>query len=256
MAERTPFMVEARYRRADGQYRTMQTEARPRFDRSGTFLGMTGVNTDITDQLIAEERTLMLMGELNHRTKNILTVVQAVARQTGRTSTPKEFTRTFGDRLIGLAASNDLLLRNDWSGVEISELIVAQLAHLRYLIGERIITSGPKLRIAPTAAQTLGMALHELSTNSLKHGALGAADGQVRLTWDFAGASSASGFMLSWVESGVTNVAAPAQKGFGHAVIVDMVAATLDADVEVRFDQGGFKWLVRARSDAGLQPRA
>lgn len=250
MAEQTPFMVEARYRRADGQYRTMRTEAKPRFDSRGAFLGMTGVNSDITDRLVAEERTRMLMGELNHRTKNILSVVQAVARQTARLATPAEFTKTFSDRLVGLGASNDLLLRNDWSGVEMSELVEAQLDHLRDLIGERIMVTGPRLRIASSAAQTLGMALHELSTNSLKHGALGAPDGKVMLSWEVPEGRRPTGFTLSWVESGVSGNEAPTRKGFGHAVLVDMVSAALNAEVEVRFDADGFKWLVKARADA------
>lgn len=251
MADHTPFSVEARYLRADGQYRTMRTDARPRFDGNGTFLGMTGVNTDITDRLVAEGHTRMLMGELNHRTKNILSVVQAVARQTAKRSSAEDFNKTFGDRLIGLGASNDLLLRNDWTGVDMAEMVDAQLVHLRDMIGRRIFPSGPPMRVASTAAQTMGMALHELSTNSLKYGALSTADGRVDLTWAIPGAAE-GGFSVSWIESGVTNVGAPSRKGFGHAVIVDMVSSALDADVEVRFDGDGFKWLVTARSDAAL----
>lgn len=249
MAERTPFTVEARYRRADGHYRTLRTQARPRFDREGNFLGMTGVNIDITDQLVAEARTRMLMGELNHRTKNILSVVQAVARSTATNAGPEEFARAFSDRLLSLAASNDLLFRNDWEGVELAELVQAQLAHLGDVIGDRITFEGPSIRISSAAAQTLGMALHELSTNSLKYGALGSELGRVRLRWAHPSCQSDC-FSLSWVESGVEAVAPPTRKGFGHTVIVDMVAAALDADVEIRFDPDGFRWSVTARSAA------
>ncbi|MFN3546099.1 MAG: sensor histidine kinase [Mesorhizobium sp.] len=252
MAERTPFTVAARYRRADGVYRTLRTQANPRFDRDGTFLGMTGVNTDITDQLVAEERTRMLMGELNHRTKNILSVVQAVARQTARRVSPEDFLRAFEDRLMGLAASNDLLLRSDWTGVELSELVEVQLVHLSDLIGTRLKVDGPALRIAPTAAQTLGMALHELSTNSLKYGALGSARGMVELRWSLLPPGEKGVVAIDWLESGVADVAAPEGKGFGHTVIVDMVAAALDADVTLDFAPGGLKWRAVARSQAGL----
>jgi PAS domain S-box-containing protein len=251
MADHTPFSVEARYLRADGQYRTMRTDARPRFDKNGTFLGMTGVNTDITDQLVAEAHTRMLMGELNHRTKNILSVVQAVARQTAKKSSAEEFNKTFGDRLIGLGASNDLLLRNDWTGVDMAEMVEAQFVHLRDLIGRRIFLSGPPMRVASTAAQTIGMALHELSTNSLKYGALATADGRVTLTWTVPDTPD-GGFAIRWIESGVNDVTVPSRKGFGHSVIVDMVSSALDADVEVRFDGDGFKWLVSARSNTAL----
>jgi PAS domain S-box-containing protein len=252
MSERKPFTVAARYRRADGAWRTLRTQANPRFDADGTFLGMTGVNTDITDQLVAEERTRMLMGELNHRTKNILSVVQAVARQTARHASPEEFLGSFESRLIGLAASNDLLLRSDWTGVELGELAAAQLDHLQDLIGTRIRIGGPRLRIASTAAQTLGMALHELSTNSLKYGALATADGTVDLAWTACGDGRADPFTVSWRESGVPTVVEPQRKGFGHTVVVDMVASALDADVALRFDPGGIEWRVTARSPAAL----
>lgn len=249
MNERAPFTVSVRYRRADGEYRTLRTQANPRFDADGTFLGMTGVNTDITDQLVAEERTRLLMGELNHRTKNILSVVQAVARQTARRISPEEFIRTFDQRLMGLAASNDLLLRSDWTGVELRELIDAQLVHLRDLVGTRIVIDGPRLRIASTAAQTLGMALHELSTNSLKHGALGTGEGRVDLRWSMPPGGGA-GFSIRWRETGVGGVAPPQSRGFGHAVIVEMVAAGLDADVSMDFKPDGLEWYAEARSGA------
>lgn len=249
MAEQTPFSVEARYKRADGAYRTLRTEARPRFDRDGTFLGMTGVNTDISDQLAAEERTRMLMGELNHRTKNILTVVQAVARQTARNSTFEDFGKAFESRLRGLAACNDLLLRNDWAGVDLSDLIASQLGHLGEDAGGRLQSTGPRVRVASQAAQTLGMALHELSTNSLKYGALRLPDGRVTLNWSRAAGNALT---LEWIESGVGPLTPPAQKGFGHSVIVDMVAAALDADVEVEFGEDGYRWKVATRSNLGL----
>lgn len=249
MAEQTPFSVEARYRRADGAYRTLRTEARPRFDADGAFLGMTGVNTDITDQLVAEERTRMLMGELNHRTKNILTVVQAVARQTARSSTPKDFNKAFDSRLLGLAACNDLLLRNDWSGVDLADLVASQLAHLGEDAGGRLQSSGPRVRVASQSAQTLGMALHELSTNSLKYGALKVPGGRVTLRW---WRSAGNALTLEWAESGVGPLSPPSRKGFGHSVIVDMVASALDADVEVEFGDDGYRWKVSTRSNVGL----
>jgi len=250
MAERAPFTVAARYLRADGQYRTLRTQANPRFDRDGKFLGMTGVNIDITDQLVAEAQTRMLMGELNHRTKNILSVVQAVARQTEKHSSPEAFNRNFANRLMGLAASNDLLLRSDWSGVDLAELVEAQFAHISDMIGERIVVDGPPLRIAAAAAQTLGMALHELSTNSLKYGALGTDRGTAELRWSRQAESN--GFSIVWAESGLDDVVEPSRKGFGYSVIVDMVASALDADVDLHFEPDGLKWHVRTRSNAGV----
>lgn len=242
MAEQAPFSVAARYRAADGQYRTLRTQANPRFDRAGKFLGMTGVNTDITDQLAAEEQTRMLMGELNHRTKNILTVVQAIARQTAKHAAPEEFDQIFNKRLLGLAASNDLLVRSEWTGVELSELVQVQLQPLDGLVGEKILVDGPRLRIASTAAQALGMALHELATNSLKYGALAEAQGVVELKWDVRAQEEGAGFSLRWMESGVSNVSPPDHRGFGHTIITDMVASAFETEVQLRFEPDGLKW--------------
>lgn len=242
MTEQAPFSVAARYRAADGQYRILRTQANPRFDRDGTFLGMTGVNHDITEQLAAEEQTRQLMGELNHRTKNIISVVLAIARQTAKHAAPEEFDQIFNKRLLGLAASNDLLLRSDWTGVELAELVQVQLQPLEGLVGEHILVDGPRVRIASSAAQALGMALHELATNSLKYGALAAAQGVVKLNWEAQTNEEGTGLSLRWIESGVSNVSPPAYKGFGHTIITDMVASAFETDVNLRFEPDGLKW--------------
>ncbi|MBX3582881.1 MAG: PAS domain S-box protein [Rhizobiaceae bacterium] len=382
MADHTPFRVEARYRRADGIYRTMRTEARPRFDRiDGAFLGMSGLNIDITDRLeaeqqvaestrlrdaimqvspdaivtvdaeghfidfnpgaeavfghtrlevlgqemdrmivpvhlrarhqagmkrylatgearilgqrlemsalradgtefpaeiaivripdsepalftafirdisarkAAEEHNRLLMGELNHRTKNILAVVQAVARQTARHTEAESFHRVFDARLLGLAASNDLLVKSDWQGVQMMDLLEAQLTHVVDGIGNRLLLSGPQVKIGAQAAQTLGMAIHELSTNSLKHGALGHPEGRVDLTWRVPATNTGPRLEMNWIESGLHDVTAPTAKGFGHTVIVDMVAAAFEADVNVEYRSSGLRWSLTTRSAEAL----
>lgn len=239
MAAHRPFEVEARYRRADGEWRTMRTLANPRFSADGGFLGMTGVNIDITDQLVAEEHTRLLMGELNHRTKNILSVVQAIARRTSRESSHEDFIRSFGQRLLSLSACNDLLLRTDWSGVGLEELAATQFAHLGTLSGERLTMSGPPIRIGSREAQTISMALHELSTNSLKYGALALEGGRVDVRW---ARRDEGGWEMAWTETVPAPPVPPAHKGFGHTVIVDMVSAALDAEVVVDFPPSGFTW--------------
>jgi len=244
MAEHTSFTVQARYRRADGAYRTMRTLANPRFDADGRFLGMTGVNIDITDQLLAEEHTRLLMGEFNHRTKNILSVVQAIARRTARDAAPEDFLKSFDARLQSLSASNDLLLRTDWSGVQLDELAAAQLAHLSNLAGNRLTIEGPAIRISSREAQTLGMALHELSTNSLKYGAFSEEAGTVRLTWRHLDGQA---WQLEWKEQTAAAPVVPDHKGFGHTVIVDMVSAALAANVVLEYPETGFVWRMTCR---------
>jgi PAS domain S-box-containing protein len=246
MADHTSFTVEARYKRADGAYRTMRTLANPRFGENGAFLGMTGVNIDVTDELAAEEHTRLLMAELNHRTKNILAVVQAIARSTIFRD-PKDFLRSFGERLQSLSACNDLLLRTDWSGVLLDELVAAQMSHLSGIAEGRILASGPTIRIGSREAQTLSMALHELCTNSLKYGALSDDRGKVRLSWERTGEGA---WQMEWREEASTPPAPPERKGFGQTVIVDMVRSGLEAEVMIDFPPEGFVWRMTSRVGA------
>jgi len=249
MQDHAPFTVEARYRRADGTFRIMRTQANPRFDETGRFLGMTGVNTDVTDQRSAEEQSRYLMGELNHRTKNLLAVVQAIARSTARSTLPESFLDTFAARLGGLAASNDLLVAQDWSSVHLEDLVMGQLRTIGADEDVRVVVEGAPFLVCPQHAQVIGMALHELATNSLKHGALAHPEGRLRIVW--AGASNAN-WKLEWDESLPSALAPPERKGFGHVVMVDMVERALDCEVKLEFRSSGVLWSLNVDSvDAG-----
>jgi two-component sensor histidine kinase len=142
-----------------------------------------GVVRDVTERKRADQRAKLLIAEVNHRAKNLLAVVQAVARQTANKAEPRLFAKDFGERIAGLAASHDLLVRSEWQGVDIGDLARSQLVHFADLIGRRIHLEGPKVQITPAAAQALGMALHELATNAGKYGALSNAEGSVRVAW-------------------------------------------------------------------------
>jgi PAS domain S-box-containing protein len=249
MQNHAPFTVEARYRRADGTFRIMRTQANPRFDETGRFLGMTGVNTDVTDQRSAEEQSRYLMGELNHRTKNLLTVVQAIARNTARSTLPESFLDTFAARLGGLAASNDLLVGKDWSSVDLGDLVVGQLRTIGADEDTRVVVEGAPFLVCPQHAQVIGMALHELATNSLKHGALAHPEGQLRIVW--TGASNAN-WKMEWDELLPPGLVPPERKGFGHVVMVDMVERALDGEVKLKFRSNGVLWSLNVGStDAG-----
>jgi two-component sensor histidine kinase len=119
---------------------------------------------DLTEPKRAKVREQLLMSEVNHRAKNILSVVQAIANQTVASSL-EEFTSRFSARIRGLSASHDLLVKNQWQNVPLSELVRAQLAHFGELVNGRIAIRGPDLKITAAAAQPIGMALHELATS-------------------------------------------------------------------------------------------
>ena len=206
---------------------------------------------DITERKLAEKRVQLLMAEVNHRAKNLLAVVQAVAHQTAKYGDPATFAARLSDRIDGLAASQDLLVKNLWAGVEVAELVEAQLAHFKDLIGTRILIDGPPARLTMAAAQGIGMALHELTTNAAKYGALSNLDGQVRIVWQ-ATVSAKPMFLMSWLEDGGPMVAAPTRKGFGQVVIGRMAETAVDGTAEIVFHESGISWHLSAPVENAL----
>jgi two-component sensor histidine kinase len=122
------------------------------------------------------------MREVNHRAKNMLSVVDSIAHQTAVRS-PEDFIARFSERIQALSAHQDLLVRNKWMGVGIADLVRAQLAHFADLISSRIAAKGPTLRLRAASAQAIGLALHELATNAGKYGALSTEKGRVDVFW-------------------------------------------------------------------------
>lgn len=200
---------------------------------------------DITDRKRAEEHVQLLMAEINHRAKNLLAVVQAVAHQTAKYGDPASFAARLSDRIDGLAAGQDLLVKNLWQGVEVADLVQAQLAHFKDLIGTRILIDGPPSMLTTAAAQAIGMAIHELSTNAVKYGALSNPHGQVRIEWQTTSAETPV-FAMSWLEDGGPKVVAPTRNGFGRIVIGRMAESAVAGIVQIHFRESGLAWTLSA----------
>ena len=242
-------------REAFGEYRAFGQndelrwlEARGRFecDGDGRPKRYYGVLMDITERKRAEERDRILTAEVNHRAKNLLAVVQAVALQTASADDPKEFAQNFNNRLAGLAASQDLLVQSHWQGVDIGELVRSQLSHFAGLIGQRILLNGPPAQLKASAAQTLGMAIHELATNASKYGALSSATGTIQVSWGTEERDQQSRFTMQWVEAHGPTVKEPEQRGFGHSILVDMAEYSLEATVTLSYPPTGLVWQLSA----------
>lgn len=246
--ERLPVSVEYRMRRADGQWRWVIDSAQPRMGRNRRFLGYIGSVVDITERRQREEQINLLMREVNHRSKNMLGLVLAVARQTLATN-PVDFVARFTERIQAMSASQDLLVNNDWQGVDIGELLTVQLAHFADLMGKRISLDGPPLRLLPAAAQSLGMALHELSTNAGKYGALSSDSGRVDVHWNVQPGQDPM-FVLDWHESGGPPVVPPERRGFGSTVVGPMVRLGTGGTVELDYDEAGVRWTLTCPADA------
>jgi len=200
---------------------------------------------DITERKRVEDHNKLLMFEVNHRAKNLLSVVLSVAQHTARDGNPATFVARLSERIQGLAASQDLLVKNQWRGVELSDLVEAQLAHFKDLIGTRVLIDGPPMRLTPATAQGIGMALHELATNAGKYGALSNDEGRVRICWR-ANRNDTPAFSMSWLEEDGPSVAPPAQKGFGQTVTGRMVEAAVNGKAEISYRKSGLSWTLSA----------
>lgn len=209
---------------------------------------------DITERRRSEEQRTLLMREVNHRAKNLLAVVQAIARSTARDN-PKLFADQFAARLGGLAASHDLLVENEWRGVDLASLVRSQLAHVESLIGTRIHIQGPPLSLSAAAAQALGMAFYELATNAAKYGALSNLSGTVEVGWNVAGGNDGQLVEIHWMERDGPRVTPPMRRGFGHTVVVNMVEYALGGDVALDYATAGIAWRLVAPADQVLDGR-
>ncbi len=225
-------------------------------DASGAPTRLIALVTDISERKRQEEQVGLLMREVNHRAKNMLALVQAIARQTAAID-PEVFVERFGERISALAASQDLLVKAEWRGADLHELVRSQLAHFGDLIGSRIEPRGPSLFILASAAQTIGMALHELATNAGKYGALSTFKGRVDIGWSLERTEDGGErFVMSWRESGGPPVVKPTRTGFGSTVISRMARMSFDADVELDFAPEGLIWRLECPSGNVLEGRS
>ena len=239
------FALECRIRRPDDTVRWIrirgQSDADPRTHRAAT---MTGIVFDITERREREAHLRVLLRELTHRSKNLLAVVQAMARQTGGAATSVEdFQIQFSARLQSIAASHDLLVQEDWQGSFLTDIVHSQVGQFADTRGGRVTINGQNLQLKPEAAQHIGLALHELSTNASKFGALSNADGKVSISWSFTTIEAGvRRLQIVWRESGGPPVVPPVRRGFGSRVTERIVAQALDGKVSLTFQPDGIVW--------------
>jgi len=213
-------------------------------DASGAAVNVTGIVQDVTARRLEDEQRQELMAELDHRVKNVLATVQALAIQTAkRTTSLQAFLQNFGGRLKAMASANELLTAARWRGAAVEHLIAAEL---KALAPGQVRSEGPELFLTPRAANALSLALHELAANAVKFGALSLESGQVHVRWSHA---PGGGFELVWTESGGPRVTAPARRGFGSTLLEQVTGRELNGEAEVEYQPAG----VRARLRAGPQ---
>lgn len=227
----------------DGSYRWFLSRALPIRDDEGQIVYWFGTNTDVTEMLEKEEQIRVLLMEVNHRSKNLLAVVQALARRSG--GNDPEFLQRFESRLSSLAANQDLLVRRGWSTIDMTELANAQMAILAPESRAQVQVLGDEMMLSPRAAEIIGMALHELATNALKYGALSTPSGNVSLSWE----KRDDCFCMEWCENGGPAPREPERPGFGTTLIRHIPARSLKADVTLEFAPEGVRWMLNCSTE-------
>ena len=234
-------------RRKDGSPVEILLTVSPIRNAYGRVIGASKIAHDISERKRSEALLRTVMHELSHRSKNLLSVIQAMAQQTARLSPSVDaFLDRFIGRVQGLAASQDLLVNQNWTGVSLDELVHQQLQAFGGRDAGRIEVDGPPLYVAPDAAQTLGLALHELATNASKYGALSVSGGSVAVQWQIEPGSGVPRFRMSWRERGGPSVERPERSGFGRMLIERLTADKLDATILLTFDREGVVWTLDA----------
>jgi two-component sensor histidine kinase len=242
---------------AGGDVRWYELHIEPLRDVTGEIIGLLGAAIDVTRRKEDDAHLRLLMRELTHRSKNLLAVIQAMARQTARhAGSTERFVEEFDSRLQALATSHDLLIEQGWHGASLDGLARLQLQPFLdagdkvsgdKVSGDKVSIDGPTVLLRPEAAQAIGLALHELANNARKHGALSvpAGPGHVALTWRRVAQPQGDAVVLHWTESGGPAVTAPMARRFGSMVIERNLERALGAKVKLAFLPAGVQCDIR-----------
>ena len=236
------YSIEKRFRRPDGREIWIAVRSSPVRSADGSLLYFVRVVQDINERKQAELRQKLLVDELNHRVKNTLATVQSLASQTaGSTANPKDFSIAFEGRLIALSKAHDQLTRHHWENAELRELLSGSLAPYAAAAPERIVLRGEDLVLRPRAVLTLAMAVHELTTNAAKYGALSLSGGSVEVRWEPLQTDGRKILRLEWRESGGPEVKVPTRRSFGSRLIEGSIRAELNGTAQLTYAPEGLR---------------
>jgi len=229
---RREYSVEYRIIRAGGEVRWVETRCFISYDGEGRPHRVVGVSIDITQRKRVEEQQRKLVAELDHRVKNVLATVQAVAAHTMDASGSMEhFVAGLDGRIRSLGSTHELLSHRGWMGIPLAELVERELAP--YATGSNAEVDGPEVMLSADAGQTMGMVLHELVTNAAKYGALSAPSGRVSIRWHMPLNGSASDrLVFKWRETGGPVVVSQSKSSYGMNVVRELIPYELGGTVE------------------------
>ncbi|MDP3897421.1 MAG: PAS domain S-box protein [Mesorhizobium sp.] len=235
-------------RRKDGSLVPVSLTVSPVRDPAGRIVGASKIVRDITSKRDSEQRIRLLMREVNHRVKNQYAVILSMIRETNkRSKDPADFERRVRERIMALSQSHDLLVDAEWKGATLRDLVRAQV--LPFGNEECLSMSGPQIVLQPNAVQYLGIAFHELATNSAKFGVLGGGDGSIAVDWHIDDTPEGWRFRLSWRESG-GDVEIPTASGFGSVVLKRVAPLALGGTGALEHLDNGVFWALDASLSA------
>ena len=231
--------LERRVKRRDGTAHYIM-RALPYWTGSGKIEGAVVTFSDVTSLAQAEEQLRVLVDELNHRVKNMLTVIVSIAAQTLKGSTDAtSFAKTFIDRLHAMARSHELLSREHWSDISLLDVVSQELEPYRLDRRDRVVIDGSPVSLTPKLALSLGLIIHEFGTNSAKYGSLSVTDGSLEVSWRLE-KHSETYLILDWIERGGPPVGEPARHGFGLSLI-EREVSDLGGAAKLEFEAGGLR---------------
>ncbi|SFL75652.1 HWE histidine kinase domain-containing protein [Methylobacterium pseudosasicola] len=237
-----PFQGEALNYRKDGTTYAVEWLITPVLDGNGQIAHWVSAQREVTERREALEHQKLLVRELHHRVKNTLATVQAIMSSTARGSvTMPEFQQAFGGRIASLAKTHTLLTEDRFQSVPFRNLLWAELEPYDDGGQTRIRLEGPEVVLASEFAVPIGMAVHELTTNAAKHGALAEFGGRIEVTWSLDETPDGPRLIWVWNEQDGPPVALPSREGFGSRLLKRVLSAQVHAEVDIDYDPDGLR---------------
>lgn len=239
--------LECLYRRGDGSDAWIRIIGEPISNEAGQTIGAVAAIIDIDQLKRAEDHERFMNRELHHRVKNTLATVQAIANLTVRSAKDLDaFRSTFSERIISLSRTHTLLVENSWKEIPLRELITLELEPYIDQAHAQVSITGETIRLKSDMALALGIALHELTTNAVKHGALSLPRGTVEIEWTVEDAADRPLLVLTWTERNGPPVPRERRTGFGTKILRDVLARQLNGEVFVDYRPQGLVVTVKA----------
>jgi PAS domain S-box-containing protein len=236
------FQGEAINYRKDGSTYTVEWLISPVRDGDGRITHWISAQRDITERRASEDRQNLLVRELHHRVRNTLATVQAVLNASLRSSVGMaEFGQSFGGRIASLSKTHAMITEDHAQVVSFADLLKAGLEAYNEPGRSRVLLQGPHALLSSALAVPVGMALHEMTANAVRHGALGHTDGRLEVTWSVQGEAGARTLCWTWNEHDGPPVSLPTREGFGMGLLRQLLAYQAGAEVNVAFDPDGLR---------------